>query len=241
MGKNSSMSTIDPVRPGIGLDDPLPDEEVVRRVRAGETALFEILMRRYNPRLFRAARAILRDEAEAEDVMQQAYVNAYLHLDQFAERASFGTWLTRIAVHEALARLRRRARGRETVAMSEDPDREASTLRSKAPDPEQAAVAGELRRLLESAIDALPTRYRAVFVLREVEGLSTSETAESLGIREETAKTRLHRARLMLREQLYHRAGLVAADAFPFHLSRCDRVVAGVFARLALPPVSAVH
>lgn len=241
MGKNSSMSTIDPVRPGIGLDDPLPDEEVVRRVRAGETALFEILMRRYNPRLFRTARAILRDEAEAEDVMQQAYVNAYLHLDQFAGRASFGTWLTRIAVHEALARLRRRARGRETVAMSEDPDREASTLRSKAPDPEQAAVAGEMRRLLESAIDALPRRYRAVFVLREVEGLSTSETAESLGIREETAKTRLHRARLMLREQLYHRAGLVAADAFPFHLSRCDRVVAGVFARLALPPVSAVH
>jgi RNA polymerase sigma-70 factor (ECF subfamily) len=235
------MSTTFPVRPGARLDEPLPDEEVVRRVRAGESALFEILMRRYNPRLFRAARAILRDEAEAEDVMQQAYVNAYLHLEQFEERASFGTWLTRIAVHEALARLRRRARARETVAMSETRGREASVLRSKAPDPEQSAVTGELRLLLESAIDALPRRYRAVFVLREVEGLSTSETAESLGVREETVKTRLHRARLMLRETLYERAGLAAASAFPFHLSRCDRVVDGVFARLALPPTSAVH
>jgi RNA polymerase sigma-70 factor (ECF subfamily) len=235
------MSTIDPGRPGVHLDEPLADEEVVRRIRAGESTLFEILVRRYNPRLFRVARAILRDDAEAEDVMQQAYVNAFVHLDQFAERARFGTWLTRIAVHEALARLRRRARRRGVDAMSQPGDADVSMFRSKGPDPEQAALAVELRRLLEAAIDSLPRRYRSAFVLREIEGLSTAETAECLEISEETVKTRLHRARLLLREQLYDRAGLVSAHVFSLHLSRCDRVVAGVFERLALRPASGVH
>ncbi len=148
----------------------LPDEEVVRRVRAGEGALFEVLMRRHNQRLYRVARAILRDDAEAEDVMPQAYVNAFLQLDHFADRARFSTWLTRIAVYEALARARRRGRVAEIDAMSETKDANPA-LRAAEPDPEQQALTGELRRLLESAVLGLPARYRSVFVLREVEAL----------------------------------------------------------------------
>ncbi|HXH07690.1 MAG TPA: RNA polymerase sigma factor [Vicinamibacterales bacterium] len=228
-----------------GAPGELSDMEIVSRVRAGETALFEILVRRYNQRLYRVARAILRDEAEAEDAMQQAYVNAYLHLDQFADRASFSTWLTRIAAHEALARARRRARAAPAVAIDDPPPRAEegmSLLSSSDPSPEHQAFAGELRALLEAAIDALPQAYRSVFVLREVEGLSTAETAECLDLSEEAVKTRLHRAKQLLREALYDRAGVAAPEAFQFHLARCDRVVAGVFERLAaahLPPAPA--
>lgn len=211
----------------------MSDEEVVRRVRAGETALFEILMRRYNQRLYRVARAIVRDDGEAEDVMQQAYVDAYLHLDQFAERAKFSTWLTRIAVYEALSRARRRNGVSErTEALSESDGETMTSLKSVAPDPEHQAFASELHRLLESAIAALPQAYRVVFVLREVEGLTTAETAECLELNEETVKTRLHRARASLREELAERVGTAAPEAFQFHLSRCDRVVAGVFQQL---------
>jgi RNA polymerase sigma-70 factor (ECF subfamily) len=211
----------------------LADEEVVRRVQLGEHALFEILMRRYNQRLYRVARSILRDEAEAEDVMQQAYVNAYQHLSQFAGRARFSTWLTRIAVHEALARVRRRGRARE-VEMP-DIDGDAVALESARPSPEQEALAAELRRLLEGALDTLPRASRAVFVLRELEGLSTADVAECLQVSEDVVKTRLHRARARLRQELFERAGLVREDAFAFHATRCDRVVATVFARLELP------
>jgi RNA polymerase sigma-70 factor (ECF subfamily) len=211
---------------------PISDEEVVRRVRAGETGLFEIVMRRYNQRLYRVARAILRDDAEAEDVTQQAYVNAYRHLDQFAGRALFSTWLTRIAVHEALARARRRGRFDEKESVD---DRDAETmggLKSPAPDPERQAFTGELRALIESAIEALPEHYRTVFVMRDVEGLSTAEAAECLDITEETAKTRLHRARMLLRNTLYERAGIESASAFSFQAPRCDRVVAAVFEQI---------
>ena len=210
---------------------PISDEEVVRRVRAGETGLFEVVMRRYNQRLYRVARAILRDDAEAEDVMQQAYVNAYMHLDQFAHRATFSTWLTKIAVHEALARARRRGRFDETDAIHEDGDT-MGALKSPGPDPERQAFAGELHTLLESAIEALPEHYRAVFVMREVEGMSTAESAECLDITEETAKTRLHRARMLLRDDLYQRAGIESGAAFPFQAPRCDRVVAAVLDRI---------
>ena len=212
----------------------LSDEEVIRRVRAGEPELFEILMRRYNQRLYRAARSILKNEAEAEDVMQQAYVNAYTHLDQFADRARFSTWLTRIAVNEALGRLRRRRRVRE-VDVSSETEETGARLTSGEPSPEQQALTGELRRLLEEALDALPGTSRSAFVLREVEGLSTAEAAECLGVSEDVVKTRLHRARLLLRKELFDRAGLVRQDAFAFHASRCDRIVAAVFARLKLP------
>jgi RNA polymerase sigma-70 factor (ECF subfamily) len=213
------------------LSQSLSDVEVVRRVRDGETALFEILMRRYNQRLYRVARVILRDDGEAEDVMQQAYVNAYVHLDQFAERASFATWLTKIAVYEALARSRRRAA--QLHGAFESGEDIMTRIQERAPDPEHQAFATELRSLLESAVDSLPDPHRIVFTLRQIEGLSTAETAECLGISEENVKTRLHRARALLRDDLFARTGAVTSGAFQFHLSRCDRVVARVLEKIA--------
>ncbi len=209
----------------------LPDEEVVRRVLGGEIELFEILMRRYNQRLYRVGRAILRDDAEAELVMQDAYIAAYTHLGQFAGRASFATWLTRIAVNEARARLRSRRRTVDLASVSERQGQEI--LASPERSPEQQALDDELRRLLEASIEGLPEAYRSVFVLRHVEGLDTAETAECLDMSEAVVKTRLHRARTMLREDLFRRAGGATADAFRFHLSRCDYVVAAVFLRLS--------
>jgi RNA polymerase sigma-70 factor, ECF subfamily len=216
----------------------LSDIDVVKRVRDGESALFEILMRRYNQRLYRVARAILRDDGEAEDVMQQAYVNAYEHLDQFAERASFSTWLTKIAVYEALARSRRRGAS-EFQTVFESAEDTTIHIQTSAPDPEHQAFASELRTLLESAVDGLPEHHRIVFTLREIEGLSTGETAECLGISEENVKTRLHRARALLRDDLFARTGAATAGAFQFHLSRCDRVVAGVLEKITA--ASATH
>ena len=179
----------------------LSDEQVISRVLAGETALFEVLMRRYNERLYRAARAILRDENEAEDVMQQAYVNAYTHLRQFDGRSTFSTWLTRIAVHEALARARRR--GRYLTMDLEDPSAiEFPQTHDATPDPERLAIARELGTLLESAIDRLPDGAREVFVLYDIEGYKHEEIAELLGIAVGTSKSQLHRARMTLREVL---------------------------------------
>jgi RNA polymerase sigma-70 factor (ECF subfamily) len=209
----------------------LSDVEVVRRVRDGETALFEIIMRRYNQRLYRVARAILKDDGEAEDVMQQAYVNAYVHLDQFAEKAAFSTWLTKIAVYEALA-LSRRRRATELHTVFESGDDTMTHIQTSAPDPEHQAFATELMRLLESAVESLSEHHRIVFTLRDIEGLSTAETAECLGISEENVKTRLHRARALLRDDLSARTGAATSGAFQFHLSRCDRVVAGVMEKI---------
>ena len=175
----------------------LPDEQVVSQVLAGQTALFEVLMRRHNERLYRAARAILRDDREAEDVMQQAYVNAYTHLGQFDGRAQFSTWLTRIAVHEALARVRRRAR--LTEFLPEYHSQESTMPSSRAPDPERQAFSRELGALLERAIDQLPNGAREVFMLRQVEGMSTAEVAATLDVSEDVVKTRFSRARASLR------------------------------------------
>ncbi len=217
------------------IADPLPslsilsDEEVVERVLAGEIEIFEILMRRYNQRLYRVARAILADDGEAEDVMQDAYVRAYSHLGQFAGRARFSTWLTRIAVHEALARARR---GRRLVQIEDLSPRKEDSMPSTERGPEQQAIQRNLQALLETAVDALPESFRAVLVLREVEGLSTAETADSLGISEALVKTRLHRARAALRQDIESRSRATLATSFPFHLSRCDRVVAAVFERI---------
>ena len=206
----------------------LTDEQVVAEVAAGHTALFEVLMRRHNERVYRAARAIVHDEREAEDVMQQAYVNAYAHLRQFDRRAKFSTWLTRIAINEALARVRK---ARKLSPFDDDED--AGRMASPAPpDPERMAFSAELRGLLELAVDALPDSSRAVFVLRQVEGLSTAETAEALELSEDVVRTRLSRARAAIRRDLYERAGLAASEAFRFLQPRCDRVVAAVFARL---------
>ena len=214
----------------------LPDSEIVRRVRGGDRALFEVLMRRHNQRIYRAARAIVKDETEVEDVMQQAYINAFLHLHQFEERAEFSTWLTRIALNEAFAR-RQKLRTIESITANVDADRGAfmDTLRSPQPDPERQAYAQELRQVLEDAVDELPETYRAVFMLRDVEGLSTSETSAGLGLGEEAVKTRLHRARAMIRRAVSARVGAVAAGAFQFPAVRCDRVVAAVLQRISQP------
>jgi RNA polymerase sigma-70 factor, ECF subfamily len=209
----------------------LKDEEVVERVLAGETALFEILMRRYNQRLYRISRVILRDDGEAEDVMQDAYVRAYEHLEQFAGKAAFATWLTRIAIHEALARKRRRSRMEELDAFPANGD-VMSILKSSGPSPEAGTAQAETRQLLEEAIDRLPEAYRTVVVLREVEEMSVAETAASLGVTDGVVKTRLHRAHAMLRRDLYARARGRAADLYQFHAVRCDRVVKAVFARI---------
>lgn len=210
----------------------LPDEEVVARVLSGEAELFEILMRRYNQRLYRVARAILFDDAEAEDVMQDAYVRAWSHLDQFAGRSSFATWLTRIAVHEALARARR---GRRLIQIADLSPRTEGAMKSLSPaeaGPEQRAIQRDLQNTLEAAMGDLSESFRSVLMLREVEGLSTAETAECLGISESLVKTRLHRARAALRTEMENRSRAALSEAFPFHLSRCDRVVSAVFARL---------
>jgi RNA polymerase sigma-70 factor (ECF subfamily) len=212
------------------LKSSLTDAEVVDRVRRGETALFEILMRRHNQRVYRVARAVVKDEAEAEDVMQQAYINAFVHLKQFEDRSQFSTWLTRIALHEALSR-RRTRRPEQPVgglADGESPGDDMESLSSSQPDPERQAYAAELGRILEAAVDALPENYRAVFMLREIEGLSTTETASGLDLGEEAVKTRLHRARAMVRRTITDRLGSAASEAFQFHAVRCDRVVAGV-------------
>jgi len=206
-------------------DPGLSDEEVVDRVRQGEPALFEIIMRRYNQRLYRAARAIVGDQ-DAEDVLQDAYVRAYTHLDQFAGRAKFSTWLTRIAIHAALARARKTGR---LVEIEDDMPQLESTARG----PETQVADRELADVLETAVEALPPAFRAVFLLREVEGLSTAEAGDCLDIAQETVKTRLHRARGMLRRSLDQRLGESARATFQFGSARCDRVVAAVLATIA--------
>jgi RNA polymerase sigma-70 factor (ECF subfamily) len=216
----------------VSVDDSCeqPDEALIQQVLGGETAPFELLMRRYNERVYRAARAIVRDEQEAEDVMQQAYVNAFTHLRQFTGAARFSTWLTRIAINEALARVRRQGK-------YESFDDELSTvepLMSNRPaeNPEREAFAHELRGLLEWAIDSLPDGMREVFVLREVEGLNTLEVAACLDVSEDVVKTRLSRGRAALRRLLMERTGASAPDAFRFYRPRCDRVVAHVLSRI---------
>ena len=213
--------------------DVLPDEEVVERVRAGETAWFEVLMRRYNRRLYRVARSILGDDAEAEDVMQEAYVRAYMHLDQFDGRARFATWLTRIAVHEALARLRRRRRVVAIDAFAEPSNESLMILASDKPSPEQEVLVRTLGVILESAINHLPVAYRSVFMLREVEEMSTAETAECLGISAEAVKVRLHRARARLRKEITAQTRMATASAFQFDGPHCDRIVAVVMGRIS--------
>jgi RNA polymerase sigma-70 factor (ECF subfamily) len=213
----------------------LPDAEVVRRVLAGEPALFEVLMRRYNQRMYRAARAILRDDRECEDAMQQAWLSAYAHLDQFQGASAFSTWLTRIAMNEALARVRQKSR---LTPMEQVPEEE-DVMPTATHDPERAAADRELGRMVEEAVDELPDLYRTVFMLREVEGLSTSEAASCLGVSDEVVKVRLHRARLTLRDALYARAGSAAQDAFTFLGWRCDRLVVEVLGRILCAPPAA--
>lgn len=209
------------------------DEEIVRRVLEGDLVLFELLMRRHNQRVYRAIRSILRDDCESEDVMQETYVRAFEHLAQFEGRAQFSTWLTRIAFNEALKRLA--DRGRLDPLDEEKYEGGEGTMpafQSNSSTPESNASNSELKGLLEEAILALPVTYRAVTVLRDVEEMSTAETAEVLSLTETNVKVRLHRAHELLRGALFARAGATSTQAFRFHASRCDRVVRGVFQKL---------
>jgi RNA polymerase sigma-70 factor, ECF subfamily len=217
-----------PAQPAV-LSPPvsLSDEEIVSRILDGDTPLFEVLMRRHNERLYRAARAIVKDEREAEDVMQQAYVNAYTHLSQFDRRARFSTWLTKIAVYEALARLKRRGRDEPL-----EDHVEAFMPVSVSPDPEREAFGHELGALIESAVDRLGDGYREVFMLRQVEGLSIAETADVLGLSEDVVKTRFSRAKSALQRDLLDRTGAASGKAFTFGQARCDRMVAAVMERI---------
>jgi RNA polymerase sigma-70 factor (ECF subfamily) len=187
-------------------------------------------MRRHNERLYRTARAIVRDEAEAEDIMQRAYVNAYAHLRQFDGRAPFATWLTRIAVSEAINRAPRRGRNESLPNLNHTVEKVLPM--PSANNPERQAFAGEMRVIIESAIDRLPDGLRQVFMLREVEGLSTAETASSLGVSEDVVRARFSRARTTLRGDLFDRIAAATAQSFSFLRPRCDRVVTAVLSRI---------
>jgi RNA polymerase sigma-70 factor, ECF subfamily len=229
------MSESIPAAPASGPAAPVTertsDEDLVRRILAGERALYAILLRRYNQRLFRAARAILRRDDEAEDAVQQAWVAAFEKLDQFRHESAFATWLTRIAVNEALGRVRTRTRRGDLSLVDADGD---STMATDDPSPEADVAAREMGVLLERTIDHLPEIYRVVFVLREVEEMGTAETAACLGLTEETVRVRLHRARHMLQESLTSALGSGADGIYQFAGARCDRITRIVLGRLGI-------
>ena len=218
----------------------LDDFELAGRIARHDHAAFEALMRRHNGKLFRVARAILRDDAEAEDALQEAYLDAYRHMDDFRGGAQVSTWLTRIVINQALMRLRRRKRDRVVVPFGErrpadhapDPP-EADVADETTESPAGAVLRGELRRLLERRIDDLPVAFRTVFVMRDVDDLTVQETADCLAIPAATVRTRLFRARALLRESLARDLDAATAEVFGFAGQRCDRIVAGVLAALA--------
>jgi RNA polymerase sigma-70 factor (ECF subfamily) len=221
--------------------DQPADAALVARARRGDGLAFELIMRRHNRRLFRLARSLVGRDHEAEDVLQEAYVRAYARLADLADGAALGAWLARIVANEALGRLRAGSRvvSLDAFRTKAEPDGMAEPEHDQAsdlPDPERLAASGELRRLLETAVDALPEEFRTVFVLREVEGLSTAETAACLGLRPETVKTRLHRARRQLQERLTGEMLAVSAYLFEFQGRRCDRVVSRVLDRIRQSP-----
>lgn len=207
---------------------PLPDEDILARVVGGDIAAFELLMRRHNTRLYRVARAVVHDDLEAEDIVQDAYVRAYAHLRGFRGRASVATWLTRIAFHEALRRRRRRMRA-AAVLRSLGPRGEADGAREDA----EMAVDQETRTSLVRALDALPVNTRAVVVLRLVQGLSTRETAACLRLSEANVKVLLHRGTRELRGAMGDGPVDALREQYAFGAERCDRVVGAVLQRIA--------
>src|SRR3974377_1857044 len=208
------------------------DDEVVAQVMKGETALFEILMRRYNQRLFRVVRSIVADDGEAEDVLEDSYVLAYQHLAQFRGASKFSLWLTRFAVRESLARRERRCRFESMGTVAGQGEDKVSRLVSSTPSPEWSASMREANLLLKAAILALPEKYRGVLMMRDIEGMSVEETADCLEISKVNVKVRLHRARALVRRELYTRAGAKSSAAFEFLGLGCDRLVKAVLARL---------
>lgn len=211
----------------------LTDSDLVDRTRAGDMRAFEALMRRYNRTLYRTARAILRDDAEAEDAVQEAYIRAYAALGGFRGESKLSTWLVRIAANEALMRRRKNARSAVVVPMDGAAEERWEEAMSEEAGPERNALGGEMRRLLEERIDALPDDYRAVFMLRAVEELSVEEAASALGIPEATVRTRHFRARALLRESLARDIDRSLEEVFGFAGERCDRIVARVLERIS--------
>jgi RNA polymerase sigma-70 factor, ECF subfamily len=223
-----------------------PDDDLVTLVRNGNGAAFAAIMQRYSPRLFRVARGVVRDDSEAEDVLQEAYVKAYAGLGGFRGEAALGTWLTRIVLNEAMGRLRRLrpTEGLEAIdeAVLSGDSRVIMFPGVNAPgDPESAAARAEIRRLLEGAIDDLPDAFRVVFVMRDIEEMSIEETAEHLGIVPETVKTRLHRARRLLRTSLDAKLAPALRETFPFQGARCARITQSVLARVGLQDTQEVQ
>jgi RNA polymerase sigma-70 factor (ECF subfamily) len=209
-----------------------PDDSLIERARAKDATAFELLMRRHNQRVYRVVRAVLHDPAEIEDVIQQAYLQAFLHLDQFGGNARWSTWVCRIAINEALARLRQRGRFVSMDAVGEETM--AKMSHASVDDPERVASGRELGQLVEQAIDRLPEMYRAVLIMREVDGMSTLETAAVLDVEPDVVKTRLSRARASLRAAIENSVGEQMKNAYSFGDEGCDRVVAAVLRRLSL-------
>ncbi|MFL6699722.1 MAG: RNA polymerase sigma factor [Vitreoscilla sp.] len=209
---------------------------LVRRIVAGDTSAFELVMRQHNRRLFRLARATLRDDAEAEDALQEAYLAAHRALPGFRGDASLATWLSRLVTNECLDRLRKRSRRDNIFAIgSLDAGNEPELAMTESPSsaaPDKLLLRAQVRGLLERKLDALPASFRCVFVLRAVEELSVEETARSLGIAEATVRSRHFRARSLLREALAQEIDLAERDLYEFGGVHCDRVVAAVLARL---------
>jgi RNA polymerase sigma-70 factor (ECF subfamily) len=218
----------------LAVDDD-SDAALRQRVVDGEQAAFADLMRRYNRRLYRVARSILRDDAEAEDALQDAYIQAYRALPEFRGEASLATWLTRIVMNAALMRRRRSGRMAEVIELGADAPLEqggATGDASTSGQPEHAALRAQARGLIEAKIDGLPEVFRTVFILRAVEELSVEETARVLDIPEATVRSRFFRARGMLRESLAREFDFALDDAFGFDGARCDRIVSKVMDRL---------
>jgi RNA polymerase sigma-70 factor (ECF subfamily) len=211
----------------------LTDTQLVERVRAGDMRAVEALMRRHNRIAYRTARAILRDDAEAEDAVQEAYIRALRALETFRGESKLSTWLVRIVANEALMRRRRNTRSAVIVPMEAGMEEHTDIDPAEHAGPEREALRGELRKMLEARIDQLPDGYRSVFVLRGVEELSVEETAAALDLPEATVRTRYFRARSLLRESLARDIDLTLEDAFSFAGERCDRIVAAVLAALA--------
>ncbi|TGQ66601.1 MAG: RNA polymerase sigma factor [Mesorhizobium sp.] len=205
------------------------DMQLARRALARDGDAFRTIVKTYNQRLYRLARSVVRNDSEAEDVVQEAYVRAFAHLGSFRGDASLGTWLSRIVLNEALGRLRKKRR------VPENPQAEIIQFPlTPSDDPERTMAQRQILKLVEQATDSLPDVYRMVFVARVIEGLSIEETADLLGVRPETIKTRLHRARLLVRKALDDQIGPVLLDAFPFAGRRCERMTDAVMRRLGL-------
>jgi RNA polymerase sigma-70 factor (ECF subfamily) len=228
MKKSEAARTIDM--------NALADGELVRLARNRDGAAFRAIMQRSNRRLYRIARAVVNNDSEAEDVVQEAYVRAFTGLKDFRGDSSLATWLSRIVLNEAMGRLRRRRPTVDVAAMETAQARQGEVvpfpLASTEPDPERTIAQRQIGALLESAIDELPEPFRTVLVARAVEGMSIEETAELFALKPETVKTRLHRARHLLREALEKQIGPVLTDAFPFDGRRCERMTQAVLARI---------